>query len=188
MYHLKRKLRIKQLLFVFCFLFWPLIGCDCGDGTGVGQAPVLEAAPDNLIFSAITLGESETKSFTIKSTGLSEVRISAIKIKVETGGTPYQIVDLDKITFPLILGPGEAKVLKVKYTPEKLVQPKGKCSSSAMPAIQKSMALSTSNYLQAMSVVGRQPHPILWILGPLPKVTPKPWKCLCLMEARPRLS
>lgn len=103
---------------VACFaLALVFAGCDC-EGTNVSGFPKLDVSPtEGLIFPSIPVDDKATRVVTIKSTGQAEVRISSIKIAEEVGGQAYTLLDVDQLTFPLVLQPTEERKLTVQYQP-----------------------------------------------------------------------
>lgn len=80
------------------------------DGTGAAAAPVMRVAPASLDFGTVASGSSKDLVFTVRNLGGAVLTLSS----VESNAAQYSLPD---VTAPLVVEPGEARDVTVRFTP-----------------------------------------------------------------------
>ena len=103
-----------------------MAGCDCGEGGNLNEYSQIKVEPQNIAFSAISVGEEETKIATVTNTGQLDLRIESIKLIEVDENTPFSLSDAKKWTFPITVSKGESLTIPIRYAPTQAGAFKGK--------------------------------------------------------------
>lgn len=91
-------------------------GCNCDESQGVDLTAQIKVTPENIVFGAIEVGETSSKSTVVENIGRAALTISSIAIVNESGGDAYILET--KVEGNVVLEPGESKRLIVRYEPK----------------------------------------------------------------------
>ncbi|MFP4598444.1 MAG: choice-of-anchor D domain-containing protein [Persicimonas sp.] len=126
------KQKTKLLIGLFAALAIGLVACsddDSGGFTGSGQ-PQLQPNPENVLFTDVSIGDTEAKIVEITNDGDNVLRLRSIELYEEAGGefdgaSEFEKGEIGWTDGEIELGPGEKHEIEIKYSPENETADKG---------------------------------------------------------------